>query len=63
LRLRAVTANITRALGFLTLSLFAAVLLGRFVQDLPAKEFWIVIALTFVLSLRPVHISRFSIAV
>lgn len=52
LKLRMATGNIVSALGFLALLWSTVVLLGGFVGDLLVKEFWVVTALSFLMSFR-----------
>ncbi|OEL21633.1 hypothetical protein BAE44_0017348, partial [Dichanthelium oligosanthes] len=51
-RLRTATGNIASALGFLALFWSTVVLLGGFVGGLLLKEFWVLTALSFLMTLK-----------
>ncbi|RCV09261.1 hypothetical protein SETIT_2G013100v2 [Setaria italica] len=51
-RLWTATGNIVSALGFLALLWSTVVLLGGFIDDLLLKEFWVLTALSFLMSFR-----------
>ncbi|XP_072147828.1 uncharacterized protein [Setaria viridis] len=57
-RLRTATGNIVSALGFLALLWSTVVLLGGFIDDLLLKEFWVLTALSFLMSFRMAEISN-----